>query len=149
LNTTAWALWWDGLDVLSGLRVTSWRATVAVLSGCSVVAVTSWWTGWARWTLLAAAVHASGLTSNTAALLLDLWANLQGVLPHRAGSRLAVVELRMHGRLQRLHVLEDEREADEAGGHSHGREDHGGEGRQLHVGALVGLHVELIVFAHR
>jgi hypothetical protein len=66
------------------------------------------------------------------------------VTPHVTCAALAEVDLRLDGGLQCLHVMEDERERDQAGRHGDGREDDGGEGDCLQR-ALLFLLIETLV----
>lgn len=74
-------------------------------------------------------------------VLLAAGLDVEHLLPHVTSARFAELELDLDGRFERLHIVEDEWEGDEAAGDGDRAEDDGGEGDGPQCRLCFGLHV--------
>jgi hypothetical protein len=170
--------WWSRLSHALALRW-NWQQFLflgSIFARCSLISVPAWiavatvGSGLAcrsRWSTLAGTARGdfgvsltfchthegaerclgtlAGASAAAAAVLMDV----QHLLPHVTRTCLAEFDFALHAGLQRLHVVEDEREGQQACGHGHRAEhdrnesDHAQRRVRVHFGLF-----HMLVFAH-
>jgi hypothetical protein len=152
-----WWSWWAGVglaralvghreDLFLRIGIPAWWAWVTVLTSGTRISIPAWLSCGTWWSLLArTALIVLSLTGGTEEDLQTVSLrvaraaalHVQHVLPHLARTSLAILDLALYGSLHGLHVVENQRECDEASGDSDSAEHHGAEGDRLE--AALGL----------